>query len=772
MPFIHPAIFAAGAAAMGVPILIHLLNRRRFRMLDWAAMQFLLESIRQNRRRLRIEELILLAMRCLAVLLLGAALGRFTGCAEIQVLPGGVESQSVAFILDDSCSMGQRRGGEGIFAAAVTDLAEQIGRLGPSDQVVVLLTSADANDEPLLRLTLGEAQKKEELSARLTALKPSDRRTKLSDALAAAVKFFADDRSANRRLYVYGDFRRADLAPGPEADAVRRRFAELQKQRVEVRAMDFGRQPHDNLTIESSDVLDRFAVARVPLRMRLEVRNSGGSAVRDVEVTFRATVPTAEGPKDVELPRGVIDRIDAGATGRVEVPLTCPHGGAAAVTAALPPDELLADSTAELALDVREAIRVLVVDGRRDLTDPTESESFFFARAVDPYQDGSFGVRTDIITPEALGDARLEEYDAVAMLNVADLPAVAQAGDPNAAVRYPQLDALAAYVRAGGGLAIFTGDQINLSFYNGPMYADGGGLVAFRLGAPRGDADTRQRYTRLDPRAVAAEPVTRIFTDFLREGVDPTRFLRFHAYTASTDMLRPSVDPAVKPPRVLARFADEGGSPAIVARQYGQGTVVLFLTTASMRWNDWAADENGTFVAMMNDLVAYLARPQSQALSAVVDEPIVYDVPESLRDATAALKTPRFPEQGVIPLVPALLKDERSLHVTRRLTFPKAAAAGRYQLELSLPDGPARRVFFARRVAPEEGRLECGRQAMLAAAFGSEDFAYVDRTAPAAAGETKTAPRREYWTWIVLGLLALLLAETLLAQRFGHYYEQ
>ena len=54
-----------GLAAASVPILIHLLNRRRFRQVTWAAMQFLMAAARKNRRRIRIEQWLLLAIRTL-----------------------------------------------------------------------------------------------------------------------------------------------------------------------------------------------------------------------------------------------------------------------------------------------------------------------------------------------------------------------------------------------------------------------------------------------------------------------------------------------------------------------------------------------------------------------------------------------------------------------------------------------------------------------------------------------------------------------------------
>jgi len=71
------AIFAlAGVLAAAGPVIIHLLNRRRFRTINWAAMEFLLEAVQRNRRVLQVRDLILLVLRVLCVLLFGLALAR------------------------------------------------------------------------------------------------------------------------------------------------------------------------------------------------------------------------------------------------------------------------------------------------------------------------------------------------------------------------------------------------------------------------------------------------------------------------------------------------------------------------------------------------------------------------------------------------------------------------------------------------------------------------------------------------------------------------
>ncbi len=71
------SLFAmVGVLAAAGPIIIHLLNRRRFRPVQWAAMDFLKQAIERNRRVLHFRDLLLLALRVLAVLLFGAALAR------------------------------------------------------------------------------------------------------------------------------------------------------------------------------------------------------------------------------------------------------------------------------------------------------------------------------------------------------------------------------------------------------------------------------------------------------------------------------------------------------------------------------------------------------------------------------------------------------------------------------------------------------------------------------------------------------------------------
>src|SRR5258706_14037592 len=85
--FITPWFFAAGAALVSIPIIIHILNRRRFKVVSWAAMEYLLQAMRKNRRRLKFEQWLLLATRCALLVLLGAALARPLSCDTNTLAP-------------------------------------------------------------------------------------------------------------------------------------------------------------------------------------------------------------------------------------------------------------------------------------------------------------------------------------------------------------------------------------------------------------------------------------------------------------------------------------------------------------------------------------------------------------------------------------------------------------------------------------------------------------------------------------------------------------
>src|ERR1700758_5446938 len=118
---LNPANMIIGGALISSPIIIHLINRMRFKRIRWAAMEFLLKSQKRNRRRLIIEQLILLLLRILLVLLAAFLVARF-------VQAGLSTGQGAAHIvlLDDSLSMADRWSDKGQSVNSFEQAKEEI----------------------------------------------------------------------------------------------------------------------------------------------------------------------------------------------------------------------------------------------------------------------------------------------------------------------------------------------------------------------------------------------------------------------------------------------------------------------------------------------------------------------------------------------------------------------------------------------------------------------------------------------------------------------
>src|SRR5437868_1146831 len=98
MSFLNPImLFGLGAAA--VPVIIHLLNRRKFQKVVWAAMRFLKTSVEHTRQRSRVEDLLLLFLRCLILILLALAAARpALRSSSLPVLGGPGKSTAVVLL--------------------------------------------------------------------------------------------------------------------------------------------------------------------------------------------------------------------------------------------------------------------------------------------------------------------------------------------------------------------------------------------------------------------------------------------------------------------------------------------------------------------------------------------------------------------------------------------------------------------------------------------------------------------------------------------------
>ena len=167
MSFLN-TIMLAGLAAVAVPIIIHLLNRRKIKTVTWAAMKFVKLSVDQNQRRMRIEDLILLLIRCALVALLALALARPALKDSSTDVLGQAKVTGIV-ILDNSYSMDLRlkagesgdSGGGATFEQARKAAKATVDALPSGSAVGVLLASDIVRgviDEPTYDLNQAHAE--------------------------------------------------------------------------------------------------------------------------------------------------------------------------------------------------------------------------------------------------------------------------------------------------------------------------------------------------------------------------------------------------------------------------------------------------------------------------------------------------------------------------------------------------------------------------------------------------------------------------------------
>ena len=196
--FLTP-LFALGAAAIVVPILVHLVHKERKETTPFPSLMFLRRTPYQHSRRQRIRDWLLFLLRALAVLLLVAAFARpVVERATPPAAPDG-GGREVAVLLDQSFSMRYADR----WTKAVEAAHAAVDAIGPDDRATVILFDDGAH-------SANEATADHvALNAAIDSARPTDAGTRYAPALAIARRILAGSRLTRRELVVVSDFQRS-----------------------------------------------------------------------------------------------------------------------------------------------------------------------------------------------------------------------------------------------------------------------------------------------------------------------------------------------------------------------------------------------------------------------------------------------------------------------------------------------------------------------------------------------------------------------------------
>ncbi|MCS6851316.1 MAG: BatA domain-containing protein, partial [Gemmataceae bacterium] len=468
--FLSPWAMVAGGALVSSPIIIHLINRMRFKRIRWAAMEFLLKSQKRNRRRLIIEQILLLLLRILLVLLTAILVARFVGWAFGF---GPNQSTFHLVLLDDTPSMTDQWREEGVprdtFSLAKELITERICKNAlnaNTPQTVQLIRLSNLDDESI-RVERLNTETLEELRGILGGLQATAVRVDLVRGVEKAEALLNARPTDRRLLHIVSDFRQRDWS-GPEADQLTARLQALARADVKIRLVDAAHPfrseiqrvvlHHDNLGITDLRPETRVAARHMPVQFHCTVHNFSASERKFVRVTVNLNG---------------IDRPDASFT-----LLSVPPGATSAtftlsfdqlgfnqVTANLEPEEagLPVDNVRYAVVEVRERVPVLVIDGDLATSSKPGGDTFHMQTLFDNVRGAAKGYELISRGVGELEQPNLDQYPSIYLLNVRELTEKALANLEN-------------YVREGGGLAVFLGERTNADWYNRHFYADGRGL--------------------------------------------------------------------------------------------------------------------------------------------------------------------------------------------------------------------------------------------------------------------------------------------------------
>lgn len=704
MSFLSPLVLG-GLAAIGVPVLIHLFNKFRVRTTDWGAMRFLLDSVQKNQKRVKMDDLLLMILRCLVVALAVFAFAR----PVLKGLGQGSDSGgpiAAAVILDHSASMAQGSGAVNRFDRAKEEIRTWLGQQDSQSLVALYLGGTrttpligkPANDFGLFRKSLDEAR-------------VSDYGSDLHQSLRMAVESLKTVTGRPKEIRLYTDGQASAFLHREEMKKLAQEYPD-----IVIRPIVIGEAAEPNLGLVTLRPEGGVVSVGQPARFRVEVMNSGPETARGVTINFTTDDGSPAGSANIPV-------IAAGETQGVAVTLNFATGGPHRVTASLAADAFAPDNQRSAAVDVASRMEVVIAE-----TDPGEGSrdqgAFFLSRALVP-------------VPK---DQASRYYLAPTSVRIADLPAtLSQKGANRPAVVFlcdpgvlpaEVAAALESYVKSGGNLAVFPGAGTDVVGWSSQE--------AFARLLPGSLAVAVESTPEVPPKAWQSNgfshPVTSLWNDPANGNLGTVKFSRYCPLTLKT----------TGSPSVIAAFAD--GQPAVAEWSYGQGTVVLFSASESQDWTNHPL--HPSFVPFLQRLMGFFNRKNEARLILSPGEAFRKPLDEAFRGKDFSIQRPGTDAARTAGQV---MEDGAGAY----LRYAATDRAGAYQVSV----GPDPIATFAVQMDPAESDLRMVDPAVLTALS--------DIPRDAAGSTARTVVLKEYWPLLIWCMAAFFVIEAVMAHRIS-----
>jgi hypothetical protein len=806
-------IFLWGLVAVAIPILIHLLNRQKATLVDWGAMRFLLESLTSRSRRILIEEIILMALRCLIIalavlamarlfvptrsiipwsvvlpavltaavcagiaaavwssrrarwILLAAAAVLFAGSVAATVVENYLQSRrwslsggerDVAILIDGSTSMNLAVDGQTNFKRAIDEARAVVQACGPADAVSLFV----AGPVPRPVVPNPTADRKE-LQDAFKKMAPTGGPMRAVDSLIAAAASLGQGRNPAKKIVLITDGQSVGWDLGSEA---RWQFLSTALQEFPVPPQVVCRTlplPKTVRNVALGDIKFSRKVVGTdrPVRIDVAVINSGTTVVEPLSVELSVDGAKAGRQETAELLPGAAETV------RFDHLFGRP--GLHVVSAnVLSVDEIPADNAAFRVVEAINKMPVLVVEGDAS-TGPLDSAAAFLSIALMPADDEHVG-RDEIPalpTDTATAPGFHPGLPLVVLTTVAapEIQSVPDFHKYNLVIlaNVPQLPAataanLKAFVQDGGGLLIVPGDSCLPAFYNAWMSDAGEPFVPAALGKRRSMADTPAHLGL----KTFSHPALALMADAAQS--DAQRALITSYWTLDVDPKDPNVG-------VGGRL--DTGDPFVVERKVGKGYVAVTAVALDRRESNLPSLK--CFVPLVHELAYYLAAPTLIQTNVRPGSEFIIELPCKIgtlpifrQENVKNGKRPYFTEV----LTPSDQRAAASVAATGgglRIAFSGTYEPGLYHLVLppkaaeryTVPPVGQKGLPFVVLDDAEESRLVALSDTDLETAGKYVPIFRAENTGQLVSAVTGQVPGEEMWKVLAVALLAALLAE-------------
>ena len=799
-----------GLAAVAIPILIHLLNRRRAKAVQWGAMRFLLASVASRNQRILLEEMLLMVLRCLTVALLVLAVARpylpsRSSFSVVVVLPavlvaailagvgtvlrsrpkwrlglwamaallavsaalasayeqriqnrlwqGGGE-KDVAIVIDASSSMTLSVGGTMNFQRALNEARAVIETCKPGDAISLVLAG------PVPRAVVATpSYDRKDLQAALAEASPVGGSMNAADAIVLAAATLDGGRNLGKKIVLITDSQSAgwDVASPARWGSLQAAMRDLaQKPELVVRTLAMP------LALRNLAVTDLRAMRQVigtdrPVRIEAKVANTGTAPMDGAGVQL--LVDGLESSKQTLAP------IPPNGSENVQFEHRFDRAGYHVLAARLvqskvtagPPapleDDLAFDNQAQHVLYVMDRLPVLLVEGSPSPR-ALEGAAEFLALAMSPQSSevsapapaATTAPANFLIDPKVIPSPDIADIQDFSPYRAVVLANVAKLNTAAAA-------ALARYVQAGGGLWIAPGDKADPNFYNNWSDAAGLHVPPATLGVqrvlpPQGMSLATKTFNHPVLELLAAAGQSDVSAALLR---------------AYWPLATQAKDPAV---RIAGLLQD--GSPLLVERKIGKGTVLM--TAMSMDSRDCNLPALNCFLPLVHEAVYYLC-------AAGLPQP---NVPPG---AETTLNFPLDSAQGLAPLAAGAVLNVDGPSAQRKMatvlacdgkslqaSFRGADQPGLYTIALpyAADKTPPVKLPFVVLGDPQESRLASLTEADFAGVGKYLPTLHAQTTAELLSAISGTVPGREIWRMLALAALAGLILEIVFTRWIAH----